>query len=215
MIAYIFRFSSAIKLIKKEILKKSIGKILYFRGEFSEYLPDWHPYEDYRSFYMANKKQGGGSILDQCHIMDLAHFLIGDFLSVKAINCKVSSLQINADDISEMIIKHKNGVISSIHTDIFGRQHKKGIEIKGELGNIIWDFYKNEVTVYTSKDKKVEIYDQFNGDFNECYIEELKTFIETFTEKKDSLIPLEHGIDTMKLILATERSEKSKKEELV
>ena len=50
MIAYIFRFSSAIKLIKREILKNTIGKILYFRGEFSEYLPDWHPYEDYRSF---------------------------------------------------------------------------------------------------------------------------------------------------------------------
>ena len=215
MIAYIFRFSPAVKFIKKKLSENIIGKILYFRGEFSEYLPDWHPYEDYRTFYMASKEQGGGSILDQCHIMDLSHHLIGEFASVIAINKKISNLEIKADDISELIVHHKNGVVSSIHTDIFGRQHKKGIEIKGELGNIIWDFYKNEVTVYTSEDKKVEIYDQFNGDFNECYIEELKTFIETFTEKKDSLIPLEHGIDTMKLILASERSEKSKKEELV
>ena len=130
------------------------------------------------------------------------------FASVIAIR-KISNLEIKADDISELIVHHKNGVVSSIHTDIFGRQHKKGIEIKVNLGNI-WDFYKNEVTVYASKDKKVEIYDQFNGDFNECYIEELKTFIETFT-KKNSLIPLEHGIDTMKLILASERSEKSKR----
>lgn len=215
MIAYIFRFSPAIKFIKKKLNENIIGKILYFRGEFSEYLPDWHPYEDYRTFYMASKEQGGGSILDQCHIMDLSHHLIGEFESVIAINKKISNLEIKADDLSELIVYHKNGVISSIHTDIFGRLHKKSIEIKGELGNIIWDFYKNEVTVYTSKDKKTEIYNQFNTNFNECYIEELKTFIDTFVEKKDSIIPLEHGIDTMKLILASERSEKSKKQELI
>ena len=170
MIAYIFRFSEPIKFIKKELKKKSIGKILYFRGEFSEYLPDWHPYEDYRSFYMANKKQGGGSILDQCHIMDLSHFLIGDFLSVSAINCKISNLEINADDISEMIVKHKNGVISSIHTDIFGRSHKKMLEIKGEKGNIIWDFYKNEVKIFNSKTKKIKLFNKFNKNFNDAYI---------------------------------------------
>ena len=28
-----------------------IGDIFFVRGEFSEYLPDWHPYEKYNSFY--------------------------------------------------------------------------------------------------------------------------------------------------------------------
>ena len=103
---------------------------------------------------MASKEQGGGSILDQCHIMDLAHHLIGEFSSVMAINTKVSNLEIKADDISELIVRHKNGVISSIHTDIFGRAHRKSIEIKGEQGNILWDFYKNEVEIYNSENKK-------------------------------------------------------------
>ena len=68
--AYIFRFSPLTK--GKELLDSgAIGKVLYIRGEFSEYLPDWHPYEDYRSYYMAEKTQGGGSILDQSHIMIL------------------------------------------------------------------------------------------------------------------------------------------------
>ena len=215
MIAYIFRFSPAIKFIKKKLKENAIGKILYFRGEFSEYLPDWHPYEDYRTFYMASKEQGGGSILDQCHIMDLAHHLIGEFSSVMAINTKVSNLEIKADDISELIVKHKNGVISSIHTDIFGRAHKKSIEIKGEHGNILWNFYKNEVTIYNSENKKAEKFKEFDKDFNNCYIEELTTFIKSFTDKTKSLIPLEDGIDTMKLILAAEKSEVSRKEELV
>ncbi len=215
MIAYIFRFSPTIKFIKQKLQEKIIGKILYFRGEFSEYLPDWHPYEDYRTFYMASKDQGGGSILDQCHIMDLCHYLIGEFSSVMAINTKVSSLEIKADDISELLVRHKNGVLSSIHTDIFGRSHKKSIEIKGEEGNIRWNFYNNEVEIYQSNNKKIEKFSDFNKDFNNCYIEELKAFITSFTDKKKSPIPLKDGIDTMKLILAAEKSEVSRKEELI
>ena len=33
---------------------------------------------------MAEKKQGGGSILDQSHIMDLVHYLFGGFEDVFA-----------------------------------------------------------------------------------------------------------------------------------
>tara|TARA_B100001057_G_scaffold497538_1_gene601911 strand:- start:757 stop:1761 length:1005 start_codon:yes stop_codon:yes gene_type:complete len=215
MIAYIFRFHPAIKFIKDKLNENLIGKIYYFRGEFSEYLPDWHPYEDYRSFYMASKKQGGGSILDQCHIMDLSHHLIGDFSSVLAINTKISNLEINADDISELIVKHKNGVLSSIHTDIFGRSHKKSLEIKGELGNIVWDFYKNKVDIYQADGKKLETFENFDKDFNNCYIEELKHFISSYQSQNKSNIPLEDGIHTMQLILAAEKSENSKKEEVI
>ena len=67
-IAYIFRFAPSVKYLKRDIKKKIIGEILFVRGEFSEYLPDWHPYEKYNSFYMAQKNLGGGSILDQSHI---------------------------------------------------------------------------------------------------------------------------------------------------
>ena len=211
MIAYIFRFHPAIKFIKQKLNEKLIGEIYYFRGEFSEYLPDWHPYEDYRSFYMASKKQGGGSILDQCHIMDLSHYLIGDFSSVSAINTKVSSLEINADDISELIVKHKNGIISSIHTDIFGRSHKKCLEIKGALGNISWDFYKDQVTLYQSEGKKLETFENFEKDFNNCYLDELKHFITSYSENKKSDIPTRGWHTYHEIILAAERSQNSKR----
>ena len=52
-------------------------------GEFSEYLPDFHPWENYRNFYMAKKSMGGGSILDQSHLFDIMHFIFGDFTSYR------------------------------------------------------------------------------------------------------------------------------------
>jgi len=215
MVAYIFRFSPLTKKVKELLDEKAIGKVLSARGEFSEYLPDWHHWEDYRKFYMAKKTQGGGSILDQSHILDLIHYLLGGFNSVYAVNSKISSLEIEADDIAEMIINLKNGIIASVHTDIFGREHKKSLEIKGEKGNILWDFYLNEVRHYEADNKCLRLYRKFPADFNLCYIEELKHFISCCQGKEKPLATLEEGMETMQLILAAEKSQKTKKTELI
>ena len=215
LMAYIFRFTPQVQMIKKLIQENALGKIYYVRGEFSEYLPDWHPYEDYRSFYMAEKSMGGGSILDQSHIFDLVHYLLGGFKNVKAYNSKISNLELNADDISELIVEMNSGVIASLHTDIFGRQHQKFLEIKGENGNIKWDFYKNEVSIYDPKDKAVKIFKKFPTDFNLTYINEIKHFLECCQNKKKTFASLEDGIDTMKLILAAEKSHQNKSLEII
>lgn len=213
--AYIFRYSPGVKNIKGMLDSGAIGKVLSVRGEFSEYLPDWHPWEDYRTFYMAKKAQGGGSILDQSHIMDLIHYLIGGFKSVYAFNTKLSNLEIEADDIAEMVVTLKNGVIASIHTDIFGRDHKKSLEIKGEKGNIFWDHYLNEVRHYDAETKCTHVYRDFPSDFNLCYIEEIKRFISCCQGKAKPLADLQTGIETMELIIAAQKSHQSQKAEQV
>ena len=206
LMAYIFRFSPLTDKVKELIASNAIGKVLFVRGEFSEYLPDWHPYEDYRSFYMANKSEGGGSILDQSHIMDLIHHLFGSFKAVKAFNGRISSLEINADDYSEMLVEMESGVIASIHTDVFGRDHKKQLEIKGELGNILWDSKANTVSFYSAETKSKVVYDDFNSDFNLNYVSEIQHFIRCCREQEKPIASLETGIETMELILAAERS---------
>lgn len=214
-IAYIFRFAPSIKFIKEILEKKIIGDIFFVRGEFSEYLPDWHPYEKYNSFYMAKKELGGGSILDQSHVMDLVHYLFGNFKSVMAFNNKISRLEIEADDIAEMIVELDNGILASIHTDIFGRKHNKSLEIKGSKGNIHWDFYKNAVSIYDAETKTLKVEEDFDKDFNKVYIEELKYFIDHSKNNTQAHPNLDVGIDTMNLILSSEESQKTGKKIII
>lgn len=214
-IAYIFRFAPSIKYLKEILEKKIIGEVIFVRGEFSEYLPDWHPYEKYNSFYMSEKKLGGGSILDQSHIMDLIHHLFGNFKSVMAFNSQLSNLKIEADDIAEMIVELDNGILASIHTDIFGRKHNKSLEIKGSNGNILWDFYKNEVSIYDAETKNTKIEKNFDSDFNNVYIQELEYFINCSTNKTKAHPNLDVGIETMKLILSSEESQKTGKKIII
>jgi len=214
-IAYIFRFAPSIKFLRATLEKTIIGDIFFVRGEFSEYLPDWHPYEKYNSFYMSQKQLGGGSILDQSHIMDLVHYLFGNFKSVMAFNNKLSGLEIEADDIAEMIVELDNGILASIHTDIFGRKHSKSLEIKGSNGNIHWDFYKNTVSIYNAETKTLKIEENFDKDFNKVYIEELKYFINCSENNTEAQPNLDVGIDTMKLILSSEESQNTGKKVII
>ena len=164
---------------------------------------------------MAQKKLGGGSILDQSHIMDLIHYLFGNFKSVTAYNNKISNLEIEADDIAEMIVELENGILASIHTDIFGRKHTKSMEVKGSKGNIFWDFYKNTVSIYNAETKTTEIEDNFDNDFNKVYVEELKYFIDCCKNNIQAQPNLDVGIDTMKLILSSEESQNTGKKIII
>lgn len=215
LMAYIFRFTAPVQKLKELLDSGCIGEVLFVRGEFSEYLPDWHPWEDYRSFYMAKKSMGGGSILDQSHIMDLVHYLLGGFDEVFAVNTKISSLEIEADDIASMTVKLKSGVLASIHTDIFGRDHKKMIEIKGEKGNLSWDHYNGEVRHYDAETKAATVFKKFPADFNMYYIEEMNHFIACCKGEVKPIADLQTGIETMELIIAAEKSEETKKMEKV
>mgnify|MGYP006077207461 CR=1 FL=1 len=214
-IAYIFRFSPLTQKVKDILSKNTLGKVMYIRGEFSEYLPDFHPFEDYRSFYMAKKELGGGSILDQSHIMDLIGYLFGNFKEVYAVNTNLSSLEISTDDISEMIIHMESGSLASIHTDIFGRGHKKYVEVKAENGNILIDFLDNTVSIYNAESKSTEVFNKFPKDFNLNYIDEINNFISSCNKKAKVMTSLEEGVKTMNLILAAKKSQQTGKKEIV
>jgi predicted dehydrogenase len=214
LINYPFRFSEHAQKLKYLIDKKTLGKVLYFRGEFSEYLPDWHPWEDYRKFYMAFKSQGGGSILDQSHIIDMAHFLFGDMKEVLGcFNSKVSRLEVKSDDIAEILLKFRNGLVGNIHQDMIGRHHKKEMTIICEKGNIFWNVYDLSVTLYYPNGKQKKY--KFKKDHNIMYNNQAKHMIKILNKKEKPKISLIDGIHTLKVINSAEKSHKIKRSVII
>ena len=209
LIAYPFRFSEHALKFKEIITSQVAGQPLYIHGEFSEYLPDWHPWEDYRSFYMAKKSLGGGSLLDQSHIIDIAHWCFGPAKDVFGYNSQVSELEVETDDIAEIQVRFITGLIGTIHQDMFGRKHSKYMEAKCTQGNVRWDVYDLSANVFTAKDKKTKTY-SFKGDHQIMYLNEISHFIDLCRGKtKEPLCTLEEGIHSMKIIDAVLRSQVS------
>ena len=82
------RFHACIKKIRQLLAQKKIGKIISVQAENGSYLPDWHPYEDYRKGYAAKKNLGGGVVLTQIHDIDYLYWFFGNPKSIFSITGK-------------------------------------------------------------------------------------------------------------------------------
>jgi len=77
LVGFQFRFHPVLSRIQ-ELMKGTIGHMLSFRVHWGEYLPGWHPWEDYRQSYAARKDLGGGVVNTLCHTLDYVRWLFGE-----------------------------------------------------------------------------------------------------------------------------------------
>jgi predicted dehydrogenase len=173
-----FRFHWGMELVKKLLDEGKIGRLLGARAEFGQYLPDWHPWENYRQGYSARKALGGGIMLDSIHEIDYIRWLTGRISAVSAFSGKLSSLDINTEDTAEILLRGADGVIASIHMDYVRRDYNRSCVLTGETGTITWSFQDNEVKLYTAGEKGWQSYTPDGPyDKNDMYVAEMKHFL--------------------------------------
>ncbi|KJR42236.1 oxidoreductase domain-containing protein, partial [Candidatus Magnetoovum chiemensis] len=128
-IANNFRFHPAFIKIKELIENCSLGDIYFATIMAGQYLPDWHPMEDYRQSYSARKNLGGGAVLTLEHEIDYAYWFFGKFKSIKSYVKKISSLDIDVEDLASIIIETQKHQLIEIHLDYLQRPPKRSIQI--------------------------------------------------------------------------------------
>ncbi|ARN85056.1 Gfo/Idh/MocA family protein [Candidatus Nucleicultrix amoebiphila] len=178
--AYCFRFDPVANKFHQLIKEGIVGKPLYARAEMSTYLPDWHPHEDYRTFYMAKKVLGGGTLLDQSHLYDMTQWFFGDFSSVFGITKKHSDLEIETDDFGEFIFNMKSNIKVSIHIDLFTRPWREFYQVTGEKGTLLWDIHTRKIILEHTDNKREVVME--GADYNQMYINELDYFLKQLKE---------------------------------
>lgn len=213
-----FRYFPAIKKIKELIQKKNIGKILTFQHYAGQYLPDWHPWEDYRKVYFAQKETGackeifGYELIWLTDILNSIPTQIGGFVG------KISNLDMTADDLYSAILQMKNGIVGTLTIDALARAPFRTLRLIGSKGVIQWEWQNHEIKIYranTKKWKKIPIKKGKNEKYyvttEEMYQEEMNYFLNAingktkypYTFQKDHLI--------LKTVQALERGSKNGK----
>jgi len=179
------RFHPGLKKIKEIIGSGILGKVWYIRAQSGRYLPDWHPWEDYRQGYSAKRSLGGGILLDGVHEIDYISWLNGKIKSVSAMVKKISRLEIDTEDIAELLVEFENGSAGSIHLDYLQRVSTRGCQVFGENGSVIWNFADKTVRMYNAKTGRWSTYNEPDGfDYNQTYIDEMKYFIDCLNRRK-------------------------------
>lgn len=206
MIGCQFRFHPLLKRFKEQLAAGRIGQVLGARAEWGEYLPDWHPWEDYRQSYSARADLGGGVILTLIHPLDYMHWLFGPVSDVQAAIRRVPSLQTSAgDDWADITLHFTNGVIGQVHLDYVQKPPVHHLTVWGDAGRATWNYHAGTLA-WLSTDGQETIERVPEGfERNTMFVDEMAHFAAAVAAGRASDIPLEDGIAVLDIALKARR----------
>ncbi|MEM2618817.1 MAG: Gfo/Idh/MocA family oxidoreductase [Candidatus Hadarchaeales archaeon] len=184
--------------------REEVGKILSARAEVGQYLPDWRPWQDYRKSYTAQKRLGGGIILDGSHELDYMRWLLGEVREVSCMAGKLSRLEVDTEDTAEVLLRFRSGAMAAVHLDFIRHDYTRNCELIGEKGTIIWNYPDRLVKVYVRGKPWRTL--KVGGDPNEMYIQEMKHFIRCVRGEEKPLVSGEEGKKTLEIALAAKKA---------
>ncbi len=199
MVGYMMRFHPHMKKIKKLLNKKYLGNVFYVRSVWSEYLPDWHPQENFKQSYAAQKKLGGGSALTLSHEIDLIKWYFGKISKISTYNSFNSKLKIDAEFSTNHQIKFENGVIAQIHVDFMQKPYERKLEILGDKRKLLFDYYKNQILIIDRNGNTKKIIEK-RFDRNNMFLDEIKKFFECINKNLKIDSDISNSIEIIKKI---------------
>lgn len=193
MVGYNMRFHPTLIAVKDWIDSGCIGIPIYARTQWGEYLPGWHPWEDYREGYAARSDLGGGPALTLSHEIDLLLWVFGKHTTVKAQSNTSSSLELQTEHGIDILLGFESGVTGNVHLDYFHRPPARSSEFIGEGGRIEFEYYSGIAKLYgTESSEPLEILKTpCEWDRNDMFIAELKSLFDSV----DSGTPLSPSFD--------------------
>lgn len=188
-VGYNLRFHPSLQRLRSLLRSGAIGRPLSVRAEMGEYLPDWHPWEDYRSGYAAQRAMGGGPVLTFSHELDALCWLFGAPRAVTAVAHRSGLLEVDTEDVAEMVLEFEDGPLVSIHMDYLRRPPRRFIEVVGEDGVLRWEFNANRLLWYVpaTREWRVEEGDP-RFERNVMFVNELQDFVEQVRGRNPSFV---------------------------
>ncbi len=181
MVGFNYRRVPAVRLARKLIEDGKIGKIFHWRAA---YLQDWIVDPDFPLIWKLRKEvAGSGPHGDlNSHLIDLAHYLVGD---VKSVMCMTTNFikyrklpaeerelstmltaksgegvgEVTVEDASFVVAEFENGVLGAFEATRFapGRKNYNYFEIYGSKGSLVFNFERMNELQFFSREEDLEV----------------------------------------------------------
>jgi len=149
------RYHPVVKELKKLLTKKIIGNVLHIQHYYGQDLKTWHPWEDYKNFFVSKKETGAAKELVPFELNWLT-YIFSDISSVFAYVDKISNLDIDIDDIYQIQIIFKNKIVCNLTLDIIANPSFRETKIIGDKGVILCDFKTGIIKISNGKKWKTK-----------------------------------------------------------
>lgn len=211
LVGFQFRFHPGLQQVARWLAEEAAGRPVAFHAQWGEYLPGWHPWEDYRKSYSARGDLGGGVVLTLSHPLDYLRWLLGEVGALWSFAGQFSDLEVQVDDVAEIGLRFKQGTAGSLHLNYIQRPPVHRLEIVCSGGTITWD----------NADGAAHLFQADPGTWTPCplpagferndlFLAELRHFIAVTRGDEKPVCTLEDGIKALELALAVHASANQK-----
>lgn len=209
VVGYQMRFHPCLQRLHALLCDGMIGRVVAVRAEAGEYLPGWHPHEDYRTSYAARADLGGGVLLSQIHEMDYLYWMFGRPRRIFALGGKLSDLEIDVEDVASVSMEclvDSRPVPIHLHQDYLQCPPSRICQVIGTAGKAVVDLRAASVEVYGERGQLRESnrYEHFQR--NQMFLDELRSFLDTLEGKQPPAVTLRDAAQSLLMALAARQS---------
>lgn len=177
-------YKNQIKKIKQLVQKETLP--LTYIYHIGQYLPDWHPWESYKDFFIGKKESNG---CREIYAIQLPWIVdtFGEVTNLYSVSHKSTNLEIDYNDSYITTLEHKNGTKGVFVVDVVSREAKTYLEIIGENIHLTWDGSNDGLKNYNIAEKKIETFTAYENEVHNenyaanivenTYLDEIKDFI--------------------------------------
>ena len=221
LVGFQFRYHPTLNKARQLTQTGVLGQVLTVHAHWGEYLPNWHPWEDYRQSYAARADLGGGVILTLTHPLDYLRFIVGEIDALWSFNGHISPLEMDVEDVAEIGLKFTNGAVGGVHLNYVQRPPLHRLEIVGTEGTLRWDNADGILHFY----RMPALFGSYTGtpaapviesllppegfERNRLFVAQTRHFVEIARGEAEPICTLDDGIQALRLALAARESASS------
>jgi predicted dehydrogenase len=205
------RFHPAIRDIKNIVQSGKYGKVTNFSYHSGQYLPDWHPWENVRDYYVSKIETGGGREIVPFELTWITD-VVGFPKNVTGFYGKTLNVGADIDDTYVISLDFGN-CYGNLTVDIASRYAVRSLILNMEYGQILWRWDEKVMKLYDAFNRRWiyhylpegQTEEGYNKNIIEdMYVEELEKFIKAV--KGEEVFPnsLDDDIKILKLLYKLE-----------
>lgn len=153
-----YRFNPPVAALRAVVQTGRIGRVVAYRHHLGQYLPDWHPEEDYRDVYFSEKETSAVREMTVYELGWVSEIVGGLPCRAVGLAAHLSSLDMAADDFLSATVEHGNGVVGGLVVEALSRTPSvRDIRIMGDEGTLEWRFPNDFVSLFPRTREDPEI----------------------------------------------------------
>ncbi len=201
-----FFYREEIRYIRSKISDDRKWNYIYHIGQ---YLPDWHPWESYKDFFLGDKRTNGCREIMAIELPWLTG-TFGKVTDVNVLSDKMTDLHIDYHDNYMIQLTHKGGNKGCLVVDVVSPVAVRKLEVYGENAYLSWNGTPESLFEYNQNSKQIESVslqeetEHIEGYrafvVENAYKNEIREFFDVVLEGKKPLYGFEQDMDILRVI---------------